>query len=534
MSSFTPSLSSNNSTALDCVRIRTFNQDFYLKYRTRIINDTTPQWLPFVVSNDTNTSSSGYYAGISNEPIYNIEIQVWTSNNTRVYDDYVVMYRAKVNGTWLDWVSNGNPNAMLTIKQEFNLSGNLDTVATDAGWLSQGAIQNLEIRFFKRIEDNSSQSGSTSTAIEDFERIQASSTSGLSFEYLIGNNSIISNWHSFNGLLSNSLQGIKIKTSSDLPFYFKYRARNGQYYGWLDFVDSRYSSGTGDDNYAGISNINMTDLEIWVYDEDDNRIFEDYIVMYRVKTAGGWLDWVSNGSPEIMSKIQQQFSTEILGNLDTVCTFAGDGNTITQLQILVFRNCELDDTIPSDATIIENVPYINQNSVGMPNGCESVSAVMALKYNLPFNNSITTESFVSNYLDMGPTPIVGGIGPDPNSVFAGNPRLSTGWGCYPPVIVNALEKFIGNYGLSASQLSYDSTASDLDLDSLWTTYIGNDIPIILWVTVSMTNNFQYRYWYTPQGTQIEYNNKLHCVLLVGYDNNNKIDEGYPFFSGSCT
>ena len=63
------------------------------------------------------------------------------------------MYRAKVAGAWLDWVSNGNPSVMQTIKSGFGLQGNLDTSSTDAGWASKGVIQALEIRDYERIEN---------------------------------------------------------------------------------------------------------------------------------------------------------------------------------------------------------------------------------------------------------------------------------------------------------------------------------------------------------------------------------------------
>lgn len=36
----------------------------------------------------------------------------------------------------------------------------------------------------------------------------------------------------------------------------------------------------------------------------------------------------------------------------------------------------------------------------------------------------------------------------------------------------------------------------------------------------MTDYFEYRYWSTPEGSDVQYNNKLHCLLLVGYDENN--------------
>ncbi len=36
----------------------------------------------------------------------------------------------------------------------------------------------------------------------------------------------------------------------------------------------------------------------------------------------------------------------------------------------------------------------------------------------------------------------------------------------------------------------------------------------------MTDYFEYRYWSAYDGTAVQYNNKLHCLLLVGYDENN--------------
>ena len=51
-------------------------------------------------------------------------------------------------------------------------------------------------------------------------------------------------------------------------------------------------------------------------------------------------------------------------------------------------------------------------------------------------------------------------------------------------------------------------------------YVNKGIPVIIWATVDMTDYFEYRYWSTPEGSDVQYNNKLHCLLLVGYDENN--------------
>ena len=117
---------------------------------------------------------------------------------------------------------------------------------------------------------------------------------------------------------------------------------------------------------------------------------------------------------------------------------------------------------------------------------------------------------------MGAVPVVGGIGPDPSLVYCGNPRLSSGWGCYSPVIVNALNKFINTNQYTVTSLNGKT------LNELCSIYIDNNIPVIVWATVGMIDSSASRYyanWTTASGKSISYNKKLHCLLLVGYDEN---------------
>lgn len=162
---------------------------------------------------------------------------------------------------------------------------------------------------------------------------------------------------------------------------------------------------------------------------------------------------------------------------------------------------------------IIDAPYIYQN-LEYPNGCESVSAVMALRY---FGIDMTVDDFIENYLDMGDAPVVGGIGPDPTLVYCGDPRRKDGWGCHSSVIVNALDKFIDYEKFTVS--SYRGRT----LDELCRRYIDRDVPVIIWATVGMVDSSAEQYWAdwtTPQGKAVTYNKKLHCLLLVGYDENN--------------
>lgn len=167
---------------------------------------------------------------------------------------------------------------------------------------------------------------------------------------------------------------------------------------------------------------------------------------------------------------------------------------------------DLLDT-PSPPIIID-APFIYQED-HYPNGCESVSAVMALQY-LTFD--ISVDEFIDVYLDTADTPVVGGIGEDPNIFYLGDPRSRLGWGCYSPAIATAIGRVVDpNYFI------VDNSCGQT-LDQLCKRYIDSDIPVIIWATVDMRDaEGDFAYWFTEDGREIQYNRSLHCILLVGYD-----------------
>ena len=302
----------------------------------------------------------------------------------------------------------------------------------------------------------------------------------------------------------SSVSSIKLQTINK-PYYFRYKCRDDSH-GWLDPVLS-----TNVNEYAGWPGYPITNIAIEVYDYT-GRIYDNFVVMYRARVGGSWLDWVSNGNPSVMQTIKSKFG--LVGNLDTAATDAGwaSRGVIQALEIRIYERVE-NYPAPSETAKIIDAPYIYQN-YNYPNGCESVSTVMALQY---AGINVSVDDFINYYLDMGSTPVVGQTGPDPNVVYCGDPRLQSGWGCYSPVIMNALDKFINVTHYTCSRLTGAS------LDELCNTYIDNDIPVVIWATVGMIDSSApsyYAHWTTPEGVQISYNRKLHVLLLVGYDENN--------------
>jgi len=142
-----------------------------------------------------------------------------------------------------------------------------------------------------------------------------------------------------------------------------------------------------------------------------------------------------------------------------------------------------------------------------PNGCESASAVMLLRY---CGFDITLKDFVDNHLKKEEVIDKDGVryGPDPSKCYAGDPASERrGWGYFAPVITEALTSAIGSENYKAVDISQTS----LDFLSLF-------LPAVVWTTQdykeatkvyqwkSLDGNFTYTY---PVGS--------HTVLLVGVD-----------------
>lgn len=170
--------------------------------------------------------------------------------------------------------------------------------------------------------------------------------------------------------------------------------------------------------------------------------------------------------------------------------------------------------MPDSLPYIE-VPYIDQ-SVRYPTGCESVSAVMLLQF---LGYSVTVDSFISDYLDRQSFEQREGelYGPDPRKVFCGSPYDEESFGCYAPVIKNALEKVLGE-----EYLVLDETGTDME--TLLKTYVDQGMPVVFWASINMREPVIGPQWkLLDTGETFTWISNEHCMLLVGYD-----QEGYYF------
>ncbi|MCU6760883.1 Uncharacterized protein conserved in bacteria [uncultured Roseburia sp.] len=156
-----------------------------------------------------------------------------------------------------------------------------------------------------------------------------------------------------------------------------------------------------------------------------------------------------------------------------------------------------------------NVPYLDQTCEA-PTGCESVTAVMLLRY---LGRQISIQEFVDEYLEKEDFKEIDGEvwGPDPYEKFAGNPYDSDSMGCYAPVICKALEKIIGD-----EYHVIDETGSSIE--KLMETYINHDMPVVFWATINLRDMITGPDWRLfGSGKKFTWRSNEHCMLLVGYD-----------------
>ena len=169
----------------------------------------------------------------------------------------------------------------------------------------------------------------------------------------------------------------------------------------------------------------------------------------------------------------------------------------------------VDSEAADTSRVLVSVPPLSQYPA-YPTGCESVTAVMALRH---AGISVDVEDFVENYLPRDDRFYeADGLlyGPDPYAVFIGDPRRTDSYGCMAPVIEGAIGSLVGD-----EKVVVNTTGEDLS--SLCRDYVDNGVPVMLWATMEMRPVGSGRRWFLPDGRQFIWPAGEHCLLLVGYN-----------------
>lgn len=145
-----------------------------------------------------------------------------------------------------------------------------------------------------------------------------------------------------------------------------------------------------------------------------------------------------------------------------------------------------------------------------PSACESVSAVMVLRY---WGEDITVDEFIDDHLQTSSAFYWKNgkqYGPSPYESYLGNPYTTRAYGCMAPVIEKALNSY-----LNGSHQVLNTT--DTSLEALCNTYIDNGIPVLVWATIGMIDTYTSDEWLLEDGTVYEWPANEHCMVLIGYD-----------------
>ena len=178
-------------------------------------------------------------------------------------------------------------------------------------------------------------------------------------------------------------------------------------------------------------------------------------------------------------------------------------------------------TIDESTYQITGVPVMFQDEYKAC--CESYACTMLMQY-LGFDLEI--GEFVNNYLfvkelEYGEDGNI--YGPDLDAAFAGD--LQFGYGINAP----GMAKCMNNYLKDQNSTLKATPLKGVSLDDLCKTYVRKDIPVMIWATANLQEPFVKRSWiinYVDEnstkkvGDTMEWLMHEHCMVLIGYDNDN--------------
>lgn len=172
--------------------------------------------------------------------------------------------------------------------------------------------------------------------------------------------------------------------------------------------------------------------------------------------------------------------------------------------------------VPAPESMQLRVPYISQKGV-LPTGCELISAMMLLRY---YNVDASVQDIIDNTFFSHPKTINNQIyAYSPYDAFIGTPYDENSFGCYPPVIVDMLNKLLPE-GKTAVNIT------GMELSQITETYIPREKPVLVWATIAMLESYPNIGWYLldengePTGEWYDWLANEHCLVLVGYDSEN--------------
>ena len=166
-----------------------------------------------------------------------------------------------------------------------------------------------------------------------------------------------------------------------------------------------------------------------------------------------------------------------------------------------------------ESYVIRDFPIIYQMPE-LPTGCEITAAAMVLNY---YGFQADKTVLAGQYL---PTLASAGIyygqdgrayGNDMNAYFIGDPRTENGIICGTGAIVTALDSYLIGAGSGMRAVDLTGTSPE-ELYRL----VREDVPIVVWCTIGMTDRGGTQGWYTESGEYADWASNDHGAVLIGY------------------
>lgn len=180
------------------------------------------------------------------------------------------------------------------------------------------------------------------------------------------------------------------------------------------------------------------------------------------------------------------------------------GTSSTTGQTSVYApEVEIYDYMFTQRSVKLDVTYLPQNPE-LPTGCKITSLTTVLNF---YGYNVSKLDMADNYLPKSNT--------DKNfwNVFIGNPRYSSGFGCYAEPITVAANKYLTEQGSSLTAYNYSGAQfEELLLE------VERGRPVVIWGTLNMRVPYYSSYkWEIDDGTVLQWISPEHCLVLIGYD-----------------
>ena len=148
----------------------------------------------------------------------------------------------------------------------------------------------------------------------------------------------------------------------------------------------------------------------------------------------------------------------------------------------------------------------------LPTGCEVTALTMALNY---YGFKVDKVTMAAEYLPIAMPDFYYKddeelYGPDLNEYFIGDPA-SNGYVCGTGAIITAADNYLKDQGSSLRAVNMTGTPAE-ELYAM----VDSDIPVIVWVTIGMTERQGTEGWMTEDGGYVSWSSNDHGAVLIGY------------------